>query len=164
MQKKVLSVLCIFSLLTALVSCTSQLRIDFSELLKRTQKQFPELTLDMENAFYSDGEWFLFVSLCAQDDILLTASADENGCLTCVGISAVRIIDCEEQKKSFIEFSEAAAGAFMGEISPSALLNELGLYDESLIFSQQVRFSEYGRFSASFFNADVGSTVRITIN
>ncbi len=163
MQKKVFSILFIFSFLLLLPSCTKQTRIDFSELLIRTEKQLDEVSLELEDAFFSDGQWFLFVSVSGEDDILLTATQDENSYITSVGISTVRIPDSPSQKSAFTGFCNAAAAAFMSSTPAEPLLDELGLYDESLIFSEEVRFSQYERFSASFFNADMGSTVRISI-
>jgi hypothetical protein len=163
MQKKLLSVLFIFALLFMLCACTMQTRSDFSELLLRTQRNFGDISLEPEDAFFSDGEWFLFVSLCGQDDLLLTATEDENRYVTSVGISTIKIPDSTCQKQQFVSFCVAAARAFTADAHADALLEELGIYDEALIFSEEVRFSEKGRYSASFFNADMGSTVRITI-
>ncbi len=164
MPKKVLAVLSIFALMITAVSCSRQTRIDFSELLVRTEKSLGEVSLELQNAFFSDGEWFLFASVCSQDDILLTACEDENGYITEVGISTVKIPECAEQKQKFTAFCDAVAQAFMSDTPIAPLMDELGIYDELLIFSEEVRFSEYERFSASFFNADMGSTVRISIN
>ena len=163
MQKKVFLILFIFAFSVLLPSCSKQTRIDFSELLLRIEREVGEIRLEPEDAFFSDGQWFLFVSVSGEDDILLTATEDEGCYIISVGISTVRIPDSLDQKNNFIAFCDASAKAFMSSTPSGPLLDELGLYDETLIFSEEVRFSQYERFSASFFNADMGSTVRISI-
>ncbi len=162
MTKKLLCLLFIFPLVLSFVSCTKPARIDFSELLLRMEKDLSLYELDIEDAFFSEGQWFLFVSAVAQDDILITVKEDENSFLTDVGISAINTGD-DKIAEVYVSFCKAACNAFVFDADGAALLEEAGVLESNAVFSDKVSFSEDGRFKVSFFNAEQGSTMLCSI-
>lgn len=159
MLKKIMSLLLIIAVSISLVACNRENRFVFSELLKRIGKELPDVEVNMEDAFFSDGEWFLFLSVSEENDIIITASEDEsNKYLTSVAVSSVNM-GLEGQVEQYIKVCEAAADAFIFGIDAKKALESTGFYTENIIFSDEVRFFEEGRFKLSFFNADIGSTL-----
>lgn len=158
MQKKLLSLLVIFLLLFTSVSCTAPERVDFSELLKRTADLLPEYSFDIEEAFFSDGQWFLFIKTGMEAEILLTVKEDEYKYADEVGVS---ILNTKEEGiiPVAVSFCEAVYKAFVFGNDTENLLTELGIYDENKFFSENTYFAEAGRFKLSFFNAEAGCTV-----
>lgn len=158
MPKKLLSLLLIIALIVSFSSCTKPVRVDFSELLLRMEKELNDYSLDIENAFFSEQQWFLFVSAVTSDDILITAKEDENKFITDVGISVINTGDTSVIPV-YINFCEAAGNALLYNTDTKALLTESALYEENTVFSENTYFAQLGRYKVSFFNAEMGSTV-----
>lgn len=163
MPKKLLSVLVIFLLLFTSASCTAPERVDFSELLKRTAKLLPEYSFETQDAFFSDGQWFLFIKTGMEAEILLTVKEDEYKYAEEVGVS---VLNTKEEGIIPVVLSvcEAVHKAFVFGKDTENLLTRLGIYDENKFFSENTYFAEAGRFRLSFFNADMGSTVVFKID
>lgn len=163
MTKKLLSVLLIFAVSLFLVSCNRENRFSFPELIRRLDENSEGIGVSLDDAFFSDGEWFLFVSVCSEDDILITAKENEESkFLESVTVSTLEMED-EGQREAFIKICETAVSAFVFDADAKELLEGVNLYKESALFSENTYFYEDGRFSLSFFNADIGSTLTIEI-
>ena len=117
----------------------------------RMRKEITEYEFKEEDAFFSEGQWFLFVTAVSEDDILITVKEDENRYVTEVGISALNT-------------GKAAANAFVFAADTDLLFDKTGVFDRKRIFSEDTYFAEDGRFKLSFFNADMGSTVLLRID
>lgn len=158
MQKKLLSLLVIFLLLLISASCSTPERVDFSELLIRMEKALPDFSFDINDAFFSDGQWFLFIKTGKEAEILLTVKEDEYKYAEEVSVS---ILNTGEDGviPLAVSFCEAVHKAFVFGNDTENLLVSLGIYDEDTFFSENTYFAEAGRFSLSFFNAQAGSTV-----
>lgn len=163
MLKKAMSVLLIFSLLTVLNSCSREKRISFSELIKRMNENGIANELHMSDAFFSDGEWFLFIKHENEDKLILTAA--ENADSKYIEKASVSVINDEkgETAQEFISLCEALTASFTFDIDKKESLEQTGLYDKGMLFSESTSFYDEGRFSFSFFNADLGSTLLIEI-
>lgn len=137
-------------------------RIDFSEFIRRINKQSDKYEAAQEDAFISDGEWFLFVSAAGQDDILINAKEDENKLLTSVSVSVINT-GIDRQDEVFVDFCRRAVTAFTENADSEKILEDSHLLDENIIFSDEAYFSENGRFKTSFYNAELGSTFLIEL-
>ncbi len=163
MAKKLLSVLLIISVCLFTVSCNRENRFSFPELLRRLEENSKDMSFDMNEAFFSEEKWFLFVSVCSEDDMLITATENpQSRYLEEVSVSVVDVGN-ENQTEEFIRLCEAVADAFIFDCDSTELLKGVGLYIEDAVFSEDTYFYEEGRFSLSFFNADIGSTLVISI-
>lgn len=163
MTKKLLSVLLIFSVCMAFSCCNRENRFSFPELIRRVEDGFDCTELSLENAFFSDGEWFLFVSACGENDMLITAKENEQSkFLESVSVSVTEM-GYDGQKEAYIKLIEAVASAFIFDADIKKLLEGVKLYEDSAVFSEDTYFYEEGRFSLSFFNADIGSAMLIEI-
>lgn len=164
MIKKNLSVLLIFSVLLCFSGCHRENRFDFSELMRRMESFDERIVFDTQKAFFSKGEWFVFLSVAEEDDIIVSAKEDENtGYITSVSVSTVNT-GKESDSKVFLDVCVAAADAFIFGTDKKDALEGVGLFNENVIFSENTYFYETGRFNLSFFNADMGSTLIIDIS
>ena len=161
MAKKILSLLLIFLLIFTFCSCTEPVRADFSELLIRMNKKNADYVLRIEDAFFSEDQWFLFVEVNGENSILLTAREDENRYITQVGISVMDTGD--EAVAVFMSLCEAAGEAFTLSNSIKDFLGKVNFYNENEIFSENAYFAQEDRYCLSFFNAQMGSTVLFQI-
>lgn len=163
MTKKILSVLLIFAVCIFLASCERENRLSFPEFTRILNEEFEEITVSAEDAFFDDGEWFLFVSVAGEDDILITAKENaESRFIEAVSVSCLEMGN-PGQIEAFIRMCEAAAAAFVFGTDYNALLEGVMLYNENAVFSEDVYFYEEGRFFVSFFNDSTGSTLMIEI-
>lgn len=156
-SKKLLSLLLIFLFVFTFCACEKPIRVDFSELLLRMKKELPEYSFEMTDAFYSEGQWFLFINAKSENDILITAKEDESRYITQLGISAMNTDN--DIAYDYINFCESAGKAFTGSEDIDTFLGKVNFYNENEIFSENTYFAEEGRYSLSFFNAESGSTV-----
>ena len=160
--KKSVQILFMFILIIAAASCTVEERVDFSELIRRMSRQEDTYGIAVEEAFFSDDEWFLFVELQNSENILVTGKEDESRLLTRVCVS---IVTGEMQGKEdvFLRFCENAASAFVKEGQSENVLSGSHIYDDGVLFSDGAYFSEYGRYKTSLFTADAGNTFVIEL-
>ena len=160
--KKSAVVLLIFIFTVILNSCTYEQRVDFSELVRRMNRWAEGYEAVLEEAFFSDGEWFLFVSSGDNNEVLLNGREDESKLLTRV---CVTILNDTENVDSELFFSvcENSLRAFTYNGDSEGLLSSSHLYDEGILFSDAVYFYESGRYKTSFFNSEIGSTFMIEI-
>lgn len=160
--KKAVSLLLIFILVTASGACTYETRIDFSELIRRMNAGETAYKAEIREAFFSEGEWFLFVTTLSESDILITGKEDENKCLTEVTVS---VINCKKdgQREIFSDFCERAVRAFTENHDTEKITEDSEIRSTDLFFSDGAYFSENGRFATSLFSAAAGCTFRIEI-
>lgn len=160
MLKKFISLLVIFIMIISLAGCKKDARPDFSELLIRTEKYYKDAVFDFGEAFYSDSCWYLFFSAVSEDDVLIKAYEDENRRLLSVRVSMLDNGD-EGNEAAFIKISSAVAKAWCDVEDIDEFLKNTGLYDENIIFSEQCRTYEQGRYKAEFYNSAFGSSLDI---
>ncbi len=158
MLKKTVSLLVIFFVAVFFAGCNKETRIDFSELLLRTERYHKDIDTDISEAFFSDGSWFVFLSTVAEDDVILKATEDENKYLVSVSVSIVSN-DIEGSADAFIKLAEAVIKAFCDVEDSKAFAERVGLYEENIVFSEERRVYEEGRYKLSFFNSSLGSSV-----
>ena len=160
--KKATAVLFIFILPLSLNACRYESRIDFSELIRRINKESGTYTLELQNAFLSEEEWFLFGDTLSESDILITGRADEDKALTSVSVSVINS-EKEEQKEIFLSFCKSAVKAFTEGFDAEKIIEASKIKNTELYFSEGAYFSESGRFHTSFFTAEQGCTFIIEI-
>lgn len=161
MLKKSVSLLVIFFIIILSSGCKKTERLDFSELLIRTEKFNDSLDADIDRAFYSDGCWYLFFSVAAENDVLLKAQEDENMFLTKVSITTMDSGQ-EISEQAFIDVARAVTEAFCALEDTESFAKGTGLYDD-IIFSDELRHYEEGRYTADFFNSPLGASLIIEI-
>ena len=157
LTKKAVSLLLIFIFLTFASSCTYETRIDFSELIKRMNSGSDSYEAEIENAFFSENEWFLFVDALSECDVLITGKEDEDKILTSVSVSVISNGN-EQQKAVFSDFCKRAVRAFTENYDSDKIIEDSGLTLEDTFFTDNAYFSENGRFSTSLFTAQHGCT------
>ncbi len=163
MQKKIVSLLFIFTLVFSLSCCQREERIDFSELLYRINRADKEIALEREKAFFSDSEWFVYASVNSENDHLISVKEDESRQLLSVSVTALNTGE-DGAAVAFRRFCELAGAAFAAESTDvRQLLESAGLYSNDLLFVNGSGFSESGRYKVSAFYSDVGCTVRFEI-
>ena len=163
MSKKLLSLLLILTVLLSFASCKQESRSDFSELLKRTEKYYGKTEIPLETAFFSEGKWFLFLSLCEKDDLLITGTEDEEtNYLVSVSVTVLNTGN-EKQKEEFSAVCKAVIKAFMPEEDVRKTAEKISLSDGALVFSDEVRFYTEGRYKLSFFNCEQSGTMIIEL-
>lgn len=162
LTKKAVSLLLIFISVIVIGSCTHETRIDFSELIKRMNTGDTVYKAEIRKAFFSEGEWFLFVTTLSENDILITGREDEDKCLTAVTVS---VINCKEdgQREIFSDFCERAVRAFTKNHDTEKITEDSEIRSTDLFFSDGAYFSENGRFGTSLFSAPLGCTFKIEI-
>lgn len=160
--KKTSVLLLIFFLITALSSCTYETRIDFSELIRRMNKETDTYEVSLSEAFFSEGEWFLFADTLSESDILITGKEDEDKILTSVTVSILNNGD-EGQREIFSDFCKRAVKAFTANHDSDKIIEESGICNTGLFFSDGAYFAENGRFSASLFSAETGCSFSVEI-
>lgn len=160
--KKTVSVLLIFFLCASLSFCSYEQRVDFSECVRRMNKLSDTYKIVIEDAFFSEGEWFVFVSTLCENDILITGTEDENKLLTRVSVSVINSL-AEGQSEIFTDFCIAAVAAFTENADTDKILTDSHIYDEGIIFSDGAFFGENGRYKTSFYTAQTGSTFVIEL-
>lgn len=164
MIKKTLSFLLIFFVCFSFFACRRENRFDFSELMLRLERSDDRIIFDTDKSFFSKGEWFTFLSVTEEDDIIISAKEDETtGYITSVSISTVNS-ENEDGAKTFVDVCTAVADAFIFDVSSRDALEGIRLFDKGVVFSDNTYFYEIGRFTLSFFNADMGSTLLIEID
>lgn len=147
----------IFILSLVLNSCHYETRIDFSELVRRINRQSDEYELLIEEAFFSDGEWFLFADTLGESDLLITAKENDDKLLTQVSVSAINNSE-EGQAEIFRSFCRYAVNAFAENEDKEKIISDSGICTENVIFSEGAYFGENGRYSTSFFTDGLGCT------
>lgn len=162
MSKKTVSFLVIFFIVLFFGGCKKTERLDFSELLIRTEKYNESLDADINRAFYSDSCWYLFFSVAAENDVLLKAEEDENLLLTKVSVTTMDSGQ-DAAKQAFIDVVRAVMEAFCSVENTDEFALNTGLYDENIIFSDEIRYYEEGRYSTEFFNSPLGTAMMIEI-
>lgn len=161
MQKKLISLLLIFTVVFGFCSCTRDERVNFSELTVRLEKNGNGTEFPFENAFLSDSRWFLFFSVFTENDYLLSALQDENGLLTQVSVSSFAIGDTDKEN-AFVSACENLCEAFMPlDFSVEEMLKTAGVYDENKTVLDGNNVSQEGRYKISYFVADIGKTLII---
>ena len=160
LPKKMVAVLLIFTLMIFTSSCSVRKRMDFTEFLLRSEKNFGEDVFFREKAFYSDDSWFLFLSILSDDDFLISARENEKKTLESVTVSTFSS-ENKEKEEIFIRLCSAVSFAFITEEKPEVFLEKLELSEEGSVFSDDVLFFTEGRYKASLFNSDMGSTLMI---
>lgn len=161
MQKKLISLLLIFTIAFGFCSCTRDERVNFSELTVRLEKNGNGTKFSFENAFLSDNRWFLFFSVLSENDYLLEAEQDENGLLTQVSISSFAIGDADKEN-AFVSVCENLCESFMPvDYSVEKMLETAGVYDENKTVLDGNNVSQEGRYKISYFVADIGKTLII---
>lgn len=158
MLKKTVSLLVIFFVVVFFAGCEKEARLDFSELILRTVRYHKDIDIDISEAFFSDGNWFIFLSSATEDDVILKAAEDENKYLVSVSISTVNN-GIDGSAAEFIKLAEAVTEAFCDIGDVKAFLGNVGLYEENIIFSEERRVYEEGRYKLSFFNSSLGSSL-----
>jgi len=162
MQKKVVSLLLIFSLCLTFSSCYLQERVDITELMRRMKKSEKEVVPELTDAFFSDDEWFVFMSVLNEDDTLLTAKEGEGHLLLQVSLTMMNM-EAQGQAERFISLCECMTSAFSGKENTEKLLSGIRLYEKGTVFSEKTCFFEEGRYKLSLFNDEVGSTLLIEL-
>ena len=162
LTKKAASLLLIFFLILSVGACTYETRIDFSELIRRMNSASSEYKADIREAFFSEGEWFLFVSALSQSDILITGSEDENKILTDVTVSVINNGD-DGQKEIFSDFCKRAVRAFTENHDSDKIIADSEISNTDCFFTDGAYFSENGRFATSLFTAKQGCCFKIEI-
>ncbi len=155
--KKAASLLSIFILSLILNSCYYETRIDFSELVRRINRQSEEYELLIEEAFFSDGEWFLFADTLGESDLLITAKENDDKLLTQVSVSVINNSE-EGQTEIFRNFCRYAVCAFAENSDTEKIIADSGICTENVIFSEGAYFGENGRYATSFFTDGLGCT------
>lgn len=162
MQKKLLSLLLIFTFILSFCGCRREERIDFSELLFRINRKDKSISVEVEDAFFSDSRWFLYVTVQYENDHLITAVQDENKKLISVKISTLNTGE-NGRDEAFRRFCKLAGEAFVSEkVNVDSLFEEAGLY-EGQLFRDGSGFSEKGRYRVSAFYSDMGCSLIIEI-
>ncbi len=162
LTKKAVSLLLIFILITATGACTYETRIDFSELIRRMNSDDAVYEAEIEEAFFSEGEWFLFADTLSDSDILITGKEDDDRILTSVTVS---VINCgnESQREIFSDFCQRAVKAFTENHNTDRIIEDSGINNTASFFTDGAYFSENGRFATSLFTAELGCTFIIEI-
>ena len=160
--KKSMQILFIFIFIIITASCSLDERVDFSELIRRMNRQDDTYELLIEDAFFSDDEWFLFADTLADCDAMITGTEDENKLLTRVSVSVVNY-EMQGQQEVFLKLCENIAAAFVRPDNLEAVMNGCHIYDDGVIFSDGAYFFEYGRYKTSLFGSDIGNTFVIEI-
>ena len=158
MLKKLIAVLCIFALLFSFSSCKMPERQDWSQLVYMTDRELKDMKLNIEDSFFYDGKWFLSVPVTAEENILITASEDENLLITSFAVTVLNN-GAEGTAEVFLNITEAVLKAFSGTDNAGKLIEGVGLFAEDRLFSEETFFFESGRYSVSFFNAPEGSSL-----
>lgn len=155
LTKKAVSLLLIFISVLSSGACTYETRIDFSELIRRMNSASAVYEAEIKEAFFSEGEWFLFVDTLSESDILITAKEDEDKILTEVSVS---VINCgkDGQKEIFSDFCKRAVKAFTVNHETDKIIEDSGINNTEGFFKEDAYFSENGRFSTSLFTAEHG--------
>lgn len=162
MLKKSVYILVIFLGVSLFSGCKKETRIDFSELLIRTQRYHGEIEADFGDAFFSEDSWYIFLSSLEGDDTLLKATQDGNKYLVFVELTVANS-GVEGNEQAFIKLAEAVTKAFCDLDNTKAFLEEGGLYEENIIFSREFRCVEKGRYTLSFFNSSLSSSLILEI-
>ncbi len=162
LTKKAVALLLIFILITATGACTYETRIDFSELIRRMNSDDAVYEAEIKEAFFSEGEWFLFVDTISESDILITGKEDEDKILTAVTVSVINC-DNDGQKEIFSDFCERAVRAFTENHDTDKIIGDSGINNTDCFFTEGAYFSENGRFATSLFTAQHGCTFSIEI-
>ncbi len=163
MQKKLLSLLLIFTTVLSFSACKKENRFDFSELLIRTEDFYGEKELSLENAFFSENKWFLFLSICETDDMLITAKEEEDTkYLLSVSVTVLNTGN-DGQREAFVKMCKAVIRSFMPERNIDELAENIALSDIEAVFSDEVYFYTEGRYKLSLFNSEQSSTMIIEL-
>ena len=163
MSKKLLSLLLIFTVVLSLSSCKQEIRSDFSELIRRTEKYYGKTELSVENSFFSEGKWFLFLSICEKDDLLITGTEDEETkYLVAVSVTMLNSGN-ENQKDEFSLLCKAVIKSFIPECDEYFLAEKISLTDGATVFSEDVYSYTEGRYKLSLFNCEQSGTMIIEL-
>lgn len=153
------------SVITALVfsfsACVKDKRFDYSELNLRLGKEAPEFVFDENGLFCSDGVYYVFYSLCSEDDMLLTLKEDEKGRLTRVCLT----LDAEKAEKgadAFSRLSLALAKIFIPELDTVKMLEETGLGEFTAGGGDGMKSHVYGFYTAVLFKCEEGACFMLT--
>ncbi len=162
LTKKAVSLLLIFILITLTAACTYETRIDFSELIRRMNSDDALYKSELGDAFFSEGEWFLFVDTISESDILITGKEDADKILTEVTVSIINSGD-GGQREIFSDFCKRAVRAFTENYDSDKIINESEITNTDIFFTDGAYFSENGRFKTSLFSAQHGCTFKTEI-
>ena len=160
--KKAVSLLLIFIFLVSAAACTLEARIDFSELIRRMNSATDIYKAETTEAFYSEGEWFLFIEASDNCEILVTGKENEDKILTSVTVSVINNGN-EQQKEIFSDFCQRAVRAFTENYDSDKIIRDSGVTATDSFFTDNAYFSENGRFATSLFTAQHGCTFIIEI-
>lgn len=162
MRKKLVSLLLIFSFCIIQSGCHMPQRVDFPELLVRMKRDQGDIIPGMEESFFSDDEWFLFLDSCSESDTLLRAQEGENHLLVKASLCIINTGESGQSEK-FVSLCDSLIFAFAGEDNGGELLDGIKLKKENIVFSEEVCFFEKGRYGLSFFNDPMGSSFIIEL-
>ncbi len=159
--KKAAAVLLIFILSVMCNSCRYETRVDFSELIRRLNLGTDTYKADIENSFYSEGEWFLFTDTISKSDMLITAKEDEDRILHTASVSIINN-GTEKQKEIFSDFCIRLTNAFTENADSEKIIADSRIGDTDLFFSDGAYFSENGRFQTSLYSSETGCSFIIS--
>lgn len=172
MLKKMTAVLCIFASLFFFSSCKMPERQDWSQLIYMTDRYCKNMKIEIRDSFFYEGQWFLILKSPDGQKIIITAREDESLLINSVSVSVLNAYEEEEDKNdgasdtvfsenSFIMLSEGITKAFCGKEKAFLLLDGVGFYKENALFSDETFFFTEGRYSLTFFNSEIGSSLMI---
>lgn len=149
------------ALLLFLSGCTQSSRFGMQELSRRIAVENEKYAFTVEGAFLSDGFWHIPFSLLQAEDLLLSCKEDENGNLLQILLTAEKDT---APVTDFIAFSKLLTQVFFGVSAreASAITENAGLTDESVLFTDHTGTQTRGRYSFTFFSTPVSVTVILT--
>ena len=159
--KKAAVLLFIFVLPFILGACHYEQRIDFSELIRRINRQSDAYETVIAEAFYSGNEWFVF-SAAGESELLITAKEDEEHILTRVCVTAVND-SAEGLADAFSDYCERVIVAFTKNSDAEKIIRESGVRNKDAFFADGSCFSANGRFCTSLFMSETGCSFVIEI-
>lgn len=106
----------------------------------------------MKNAFFDKGEWLLFLPAGNGNEILLSAREDKKHIL-CKVLITMENVGKKNNLDLFRVLCEALTGAFAAPDDIKTRLDEVGIYNNDILFKDYAGFSEFGRYKISFFSS-----------
>ncbi len=148
-------------------------RQDWSQLIYMTDRYCKNMEIEIRDSFFYEGQWFLILNSPDGQKVIITAREDESLLITSLSVS---VLDAYEEKEkstdeasdeatgnSFITVAEGLTQAFCGKENAFRLLEGVSFYKENALFSDETFFFDEGRYSLTFFNSEIGSSLMIEL-
>lgn len=152
-MKKIISLILIFSLSLAFSSCTNESRPDYEYLSAGLSAINEKYAFDYFDMFIYEDAYQVYLSLEAEDDVLLSFHSDEDGNISDITVTAYSKITSDDRKKAaYRDFAESVIKVFCGlsKEENEAVSGNLSYNDVDKYFTDLYETYTCGRYNFIF--------------